>query len=232
MRAVSKRTIAGLVAAVPVLAGGGAALAHGGPGLPFGHGGGGPKNQTALLNDVAKNLNVSGSALRKAVKDALAASVDQQVKAGVLTKAEGDTVKARIASGAVHVGVGPAGIGGGAGPIEAASSYLGMTAAEIRTQREAGKSLADIAKDKGKTAAGLEDAIVASATTQLATAVAAGDLTDAQRDAILTRLKNTVDELVTEVQGLGRLGKGDGFRAGPGFMGGRGFMPGRGMHRR
>ena len=104
MRSGSKRTIAGVVAGVAVLAGSGAALAHGGPGMPFGFGGG-DDNQTALLNDVAKNLNVSNTALRKAVKDALKARVDQQVKDGVLTKAQGDDVKARIDSGAVHVGL-------------------------------------------------------------------------------------------------------------------------------
>lgn len=236
MRSTSRRTIAGVVAGVAVLAGSGAALAHGGPGMPFGFGGGpggGGDNQTALLNDVAKNLNVSGTALRKAVKDALKARVDQQVTDGLLTKAQGDDVKSRIDSGAVHVGVGPAGIGGGLGAIDAASSYLGMTAAEIRTQLQAGKSLADIAKDKGKTSAGLQDAIVAKATTLLAAAVAAGDLTAAQRDTILTRVKNTVDEFVAQVHGAGgRLGKGAGLRPGPGPMGLRGFRPARALRHR
>jgi hypothetical protein len=229
MRSGSKRTIAGVVAGVAVLAGSGAALAHGGPGMPFGLGGGG-NNQTALLNDVAKNLNVSNTALRKAVKDALKARVDQQVKDGLLTKAQGDDIKARIDSGAVHVGVGPAGLGGGLGAIEAASSYLGLTAAEIRTQLAAGKSLADIAKDRGKTSAGLQDAIVAQATAQLAAAVAAGDLTDAQRDTILTRVKDTVDELVAQVRGP--LGLGGHLGQGPGSMGARGFMPARALRHR
>ena len=229
MRLGSKRTIAGIVAGVAVLAGSGAALAHGGPGMPFALGGG-DANQTALLNDVAKNLNVSNTALRKAVKDALKARIDQQVKDGLLTKAQGDDVKARIDSGAVHVGVGPAGLGHGLGAIEAASSYLGLSVAELRTQLLAGKSLADIANDKGKTSAGLQDAIVAQATTQLAAAVAAGDLTDAQRDAILVRVKDTVGELVAQVRGP--LGLGGRLGHGPGFMGARGFLPARAFRHR
>jgi hypothetical protein len=221
MRFSSKRTIAVLAAGATVLAGGGAALAHGGPGFRGGPGGEGG-NQTALLNDVAKNLGVSGTALRKAVKDALKARVDQQVKDGTLTKAQADDVKTRIDSGAVNVGIGRAGAGGELGALSAASAYLGLTATEIRTQLGAGKSLADIAKDKGKTSAGLQDAIVAAATTQLAAAVAADDLTAAQRDVILTRVKNTVDELVAQVRGAGARG-GGGFHPGKPAIGVRSF---------
>src|SRR5215213_8580959 len=170
MKSSSRRTIAGAVAGLTLLAGTGAALAHGGHG-PFGGPGGG--NQTALLNDVAARLNVSGAALRKAVKDAVKAQVDQQVKDGLLTKAEGDKIKERVDNGAVHVGVGPAGAGD-LGIAKAAASYLGVSPADLRKAMQDGKSLADIAKEKGKTVDGLEAAIVANATTLLAAAVAAG----------------------------------------------------------
>ena len=233
MRLRSKRVLAGIAAALAVLAVSSVALANGGPRL-LGLGGGGG-NQTELLNAVAKNLGVSGTALRKAVKDALKTQVDQQVKDGVLTKAQGDALKSRIDGGAVHLGVGGPGMGMGAvNVLEAVSSYLGMSVADIRSGFASGKSLADLAKDKGKTSQGLQDAIVAAATSQLAAAVAAGDLTSAQRDAILTRLKNTVDELVTQAHGLGgRMHDGDrppAFGPGPGFM--PGPMFGRGMHHR
>jgi hypothetical protein len=203
-----KRTAAGLVAGAALLAGSGAALAHGGPGglLGFGHGGG---NQTTLLNAVASNLGVAPAKLRTAVKDALRAQVDQQLKDGVLTAAQAADVKERIANGSVKVGVGPA--GAELGLLDAATDYLGMTAAAIRTAQGQGKSLADLATEKGKTSAGLQAAIVAKATANLAAAVAAGDLTDAQRDTILTRVKNTVDELVAQVRGPGLHGR-DGFR--------------------
>src|SRR5829696_4058465 len=135
MKSSSRRTIAGAVAGLTLLAGTGAALAHGGHG-PFGGPGGG--NQTALLNDVASRLNVSGAALRKAVKDAVKARVDQQVKDGLLTKAEGDKIKERVDNGAVHVGVGPAGVGD-LGIMQAAAAYLGLTPAELRAQFKNGK---------------------------------------------------------------------------------------------
>jgi hypothetical protein len=228
MGSTSRRAVAGLVAAVTVLAGTGAALAHGGPGL-LGFGGGGGGNQTDLLNAVAKNVGVSNTAFRKAVKDALKAQVDAQVASGALTKAQGDDLKARIDSGTVRVGVGPAGLGWGElGVLDAASSFLVMSAADIRTALASGKSLADLATAKGKTAAALEDAIVARATAQLAAAVAAGDLTAAQRDTILTRLKSSVDALVTQTRGL-RDGRGFGAA---GFRLGHGFLQGRALNHR
>jgi hypothetical protein len=214
VKLTTKRTAAALVAGGVLLAGSGAALAHGGPGglLGFGPGGG---NQTTLLNAVATNLKVSPASLRAAVKDALKAQVDQQVKDGRLTAAQAADVKERIANGSVHVGVGPAGADLDA--LDAAADYLGITPAALRTALGTGKSLADLAKDKGKTSEGLQAAIVAKATSNLAAAVAAGDLTDAQRDAILTRVKNTVDELVAQVRGPGLDGRGHGPGGAPGF---------------
>jgi hypothetical protein len=223
MKLTPKRTVAALVTGGALLAGSGAALAHGGPGglLGFGPGGG---NQTTVLNSVASNLGVKPAALRTAVKDALKAQVDQQVKDGVLTAAQAAEIKDRIASGSVHVGVGPA--EADLGVIDAAADYLGMTATAIHTALGQGKSLADLAKEKGKTSDGLQAAIVAKATANLAAAVTAGDLTDAQRDTILTRVKNTVDELVAQVRGPGL----DDHRGGPP---GPGFRPmGSAFHRR
>src|SRR5581483_9692878 len=56
----------------------------------------------------------------------------------------------------------------------------------LRDSLASGKSLADVANDKSKSVSGLQDAIVARATSVLAAAVSAGDLTAAQRDTILT----------------------------------------------
>jgi hypothetical protein len=63
----------------------------------------------------------------------------------------------------------PAGRGPGAGPPGAAATtaYLGITASELSTDLQSGESLADVAKAQGKTVNGLEDAIVADASTHL-----------------------------------------------------------------
>jgi hypothetical protein len=76
------------------------------------------------------------------------------------------------------------------------TGYLGLTAAELRTQLEAGKSLADVAKAQGKTVSGLEDAMVAAAKKRLDAAVAAGKLTAAQASSMLDDLESRVGDMV------------------------------------
>ncbi len=63
-------------------------------------------------------------------------------------------------------------------------------------QREAGKSLAQIATAQGKTVQGLEDAIYDAAKARLDKAVAAGRISSAQETAALADLKSHLDEIV------------------------------------
>ena len=85
---------------------------------------------------------------------------------------------------------------GGAPGSEAVASYLGLTAAELRTQLQNGKTLAQIAAAQGKTIAGLEAVILADATTHLDEAVAAGKLTATQEQTMLAGLKAHLDDIV------------------------------------
>jgi hypothetical protein len=92
--------------------------------------------------------------------------------------------------------------GPGAGPslriLAPAASYLGVSVATLTADLKSGKTLAEEATAKGKTAAGLIDAIVASHKTVLDAANAAGWITDAQETAMLTRLTTQVTTLVNE----------------------------------
>jgi hypothetical protein len=66
-------------------------------------------------------------------------------------------------------GFGGHGPGGPGGPPGAAAiaSYLGVTTAQLRTDLQSGQSLADVATAQSKTVSGLEDAIVADASSHL-----------------------------------------------------------------
>jgi hypothetical protein len=87
--------------------------------------------------------------------------------------------------------------GPGAGPgLDAAATYLGLTADELRTQLQAGKTLAQVAAAQGKSVSGLEDALVAEAKSHLDAAVSAGDITAEQASAMLDKLEAHVDDLV------------------------------------
>jgi hypothetical protein len=182
------------VAAAAAVAGGGAAIAAD----RFGS----SSDSQAVVNDAAKQLGVTPSALSSALKKALENRVDAAVAAGELTKAQGDELKQRIESGALPLFFGPRG-----GPhehfgeLDAAASYLGLTEAALETQLESGKSLAQVAKDRGKSVDGLIQALVDQATKKLDAAVAARRLTKAQEQQILSGLKQRITDFVNGVRG-------------------------------
>ena len=187
-----RRIVAGAAVGLAV-AGGGAAIAATQLGSP------GAESQ-AVVNDAAKQLGIQPSRLSDALKKALENRVDAAVAAGRLTKGQGDALKARIESGEIplfgglHGGHG--GFGHPFGDLDAAASYLGLTEAELRSQLESGKTLAQVAKDRGKSVEGLVQALVDAARKRLDDAVAAGRLTQSQEQSILSDLKQRVTDLV------------------------------------
>ena len=78
-------------------------------------------------------------------------------------------------------------------PLAAAAAYLGMSQDELRTQLQAGKSLADVAHAQGKPVSGLKDAILAAMTSRIN---ANSALTAAQQTAIITQMKSHLDTMV------------------------------------
>jgi hypothetical protein len=76
------------------------------------------------------------------------------------------------------------------------AAYLGITPQALRSQLDAGKTLALVATDQGKTVSGLEQAIEAAIKTRLDKAVAAGRLTSQREQLILARLPARLDKLV------------------------------------
>ena len=193
----------------------------------------GPKaEQQAIINDAASQLKVTPQQLTDALKTALKNRVDAAVKDGRLTKERADAIKKRIDAGDAPLFLGPPlgrhfdGRGfGGPGPgfmhphpaaLDAAATYLGMTKAELRTALEGGKTLAQIAKDKGKTVDGLVQALTTEATKKIDAAAAAGKITKDQAADMKSHLNDAITDLVNgehhfEHRGFGR---------GPHFFGG------------
>ncbi len=77
--------------------------------------------------------------------------------------------------------------------LSAAAGYLGLTQAELRTQLQAGKSFADVAKAEGKSVSGLKDAILAAVTSRVN---ANTRLTAEQKATILAQVKSNLDTIV------------------------------------
>ena len=111
-------------------------------------------------------------------------------------------------------GFGGRGFGGGFGSsLSAATSYLGITAQELQTDITSGKTLAQVAKDKGKTAAGLVRAMVTLQKKQLDASVSAGQFTQQQEDLIVSSLTQRYTAIVNGTRPSGR-GFGGGFGGG------------------
>jgi polyhydroxyalkanoate synthesis regulator phasin len=152
----------------------------------------------AVINDAAKQLGVTPNALSNALKTALKNRVDAAVAAGRLTKEQGDALKARIDAGDLPLGVGGFHHGGPGHFLEldAAADYLGLTEAQLRNELSGGKTLAQVARDHGKSVDGLIDAMVAEAKSHLDDAVADGRITQSQADSILADLKQRITDRV------------------------------------
>src|SRR5919202_6984016 len=177
------------VAAAAAVAGGGAAIAAGRLGSS--------DDSQAVVNDAARQLGVTPSALSAALKKALENRIDEAVAAGRLTEEQGQELKQRIESGDLPLFFAPrGGPHSHFGELDAAASYLGLTEAEVDKQLESGKTLAQVAKDRGKSVEGLIQALVDSAKKRLDADVAAGRLTKAEEQQILSGLKQRITDFV------------------------------------
>ena len=177
--------------------------------LAFGAGAATAADTPSLGDAVAARLGITGDQLRTAFKAELNSRIDAAVAAGKLTPEQGAKLKERVANAK--------GLGIGArraftqkhkalvarivrvNRLHLAAKYLGMTPKEIRTARQDGQSLAQIATSKGKSVDGLVAAIVAPAKARAAKAVDNGRLTQQRADELIARLTERAQALVQRV---------------------------------
>jgi polyhydroxyalkanoate synthesis regulator phasin len=173
----------------------------------------------AVIDDAAKQLGVKPEALSDALKQALENRIDAAVAAGFLTQDQAKELKTRIDAGDYPSLFGDHGFGrgfdghgfgphafGDHGPsavLSAAASYLGMSEDDLRAALD-DKSLAEIAKDKGKSVSGLVAVLVAAESKKIDQAVQDGRITKAQATEIKAALKDRMEALVAgELHGPG-----------------------------
>ena len=144
MDASLKRKVAGAAAGLAIAAGAAGvadAVSGGSPARPA-------DGRDALLNDVAKRLNVSPQKLRDAFDAALASHRPPYGPPGPRPGGPG---------GPPPFGHPPPGrIGPG---LDAAAKYLGLTDAQLFQRLRSGKSLAQVASDQNKSVDGLKNAL-------------------------------------------------------------------------
>jgi hypothetical protein len=128
---------------------------------------------------------------------------------GMLALAAGGTALAAKGNGHTKNGVADTRVGQHrhGDDIEAAASYLGTTVESLLTQLRSGKTLAQVADaTSGKSASGLVAALVAHEKQELADAVRAGSLSQAQADTIAATLTERFNAFVNH-SGFGRFGR-------------------------
>jgi len=167
-----------------------AAVAAAGAGVAVGATQFSPENESdAVIEDAARQLGIEPERLADALQQALENRLDEAVEDGRLTEEQAERLKERLQADDFPLFRGP----GLAPPrlhfprhgprlfaaLGAAADYLDIPEGELRERLREGETLAEIARDEGKSVDGLVDALVEEKTKRLDEAVEDGRLTDA-----------------------------------------------------
>jgi hypothetical protein len=177
------------------------------------------QGRSAFLDIVARRLGIQRSKLDAALKAMALADVKWSQDNGFITKAEADFIRERINGGETK-GLGGFGLhglkGGGLGrfgphggllegrpgrafgQLTVAANYLGLSEGNLVDALRT-KTLAQVARDQGKTVDGLKAALRAAKKADLDTAVTDGRITQAQENALLQRFDSQIGDIVNGV---------------------------------
>ena len=165
------------------------------------------------LAQVAQAHGKTAADVATALKNASHTRVDQAVTAGKVTADQANTQKTQVdqridqlvnqvmPQGGPGGRGGPGGFGGRGGfggELDAAATAIGISSQQLRTEL-AGKSLADVAKAHGKTAADVATALKNAAHTRIDQAVTAGRLTADQATTQKTQVDQRIDQQINQV---------------------------------
>jgi polyhydroxyalkanoate synthesis regulator phasin len=165
-----------------------------------------------FVSKLAGILHLSPTQTQSDLKQAELQTIDQMVKDGRLTQAQADALKSRLNSGQGFEFGFPFRHNGGFGnrtlfrdlraaELNAVAGALHLTPADLQTQLRSGKTLSDLEHSTGVADSAVRTAEHSAAKGVLDAAVKTGTITQAQADAILSR----IDQSRGLHLGLGRL---------------------------
>lgn len=171
-----------------------------------------------FVNALAAKLGKSPDELKNAIKAVEKERVAQALQAGRITQDQANTLNQRIDQGqglglrGPGLGdLGARGVGkppGVRGELSGVAGFLGLPPQDLRAQLGAGKSLAQIAQEKGKSRDDLKTFLTNATRTRLSAAVTAGRLTQAQADQMLAKMTANLDQMIDRAAKPGQRGKG------------------------
>ena len=186
--------------------------------------------QTKSFATIAGEKNVDIADVKTALLADLKAHLDAEVASGKHTQAEADAKLAAFTANIdtfvnnVRPGKGMGRHGAPKFATEGLAGVLKLTAAEMHTQLQSGKTLADIAKAQNVDIADVKAQLLKDYTEKEQAEVASGEHTQAEVDAKIAEFKTRLDDIVNGVRPAGGPGMG-----GKGGRGGHGHG-GRGHH--
>jgi hypothetical protein len=165
-------------------------------------------NVGKTLAQEATAKNKTASDLINAIVAAQKTNLDNQKAAGWITADQETALLSRYTDEVTALvnngpGVPPSGGQQPGGLLQTAATFLGMSVSDLQSALQSGKSLADLATSKGKTASDLVTALLAPAKTKLDQAVSDGKITSAQEQTILTNLTTRLTNLVDNTKPTG-----------------------------
>ncbi len=174
-----------------------------------------------FLKNFAANLGIDQTKLNSAYTSAINQTVDQAVKDGKLTADQATKIKDAAKTGFQGEfdfpgkdGLGRGGFGKGRaggdfmnGTLDAAAKSLNITTAELKTDLQAGQSIADVAKAKNVDIQTVKTAVLAAIKADLDTAVKNSKLTQAQADTMYTKISGNIDQIISSTHAGHKRGK-------------------------
>jgi hypothetical protein len=164
-------------------------------------------NGGKTLAQEATAKNKTASDLINAIVAAQKTNLDNQKAAGWITADQETALLSRYTDEVTALvnngpGVPPGGQQQG-GLLQTAATFLGMSVSDVQSALQSGKSLADLATSKGKTASDLVTALLAPTKMKLDQAVSDGKITSAQEQTILSNLTTRLTNLVNNTKPSG-----------------------------
>jgi len=172
-----------------------------------------------VMDAIAVKLGVERSALDTAIDEAQRQVIEQAVEEGLLTQDQADRAFGRLDEGQVfampfgrggkgHVGMRGGRMGGSLTQWQDLAEQLGMSIDELAAELEAGKTITELAEEKG---VDLEAARLEAIKERIQQAVEDGTLTQEQADWLLQGLEQGFMPGMRGFDFGGRGGRGDGF---------------------
>lgn len=190
----SKKWVVAVLASILVLALGAGAAVAANTSTPGQNAG---ELRQFFVSRLAANLGIDVTKLEQAFKQSALETVDQAVSQGVISQERADQIKKNIEEGnwngpGLFLGPRFGGEHGGRMPFggpASIASILGMSPSDLANELRSGKTLADIAQEKGMTLDQLKEKLVAQEKQTLDQKVAQGQMTQDAENKILSRLQ-------------------------------------------